>query len=97
MAGCESSRGSLLSSSLETPQRRLESRRPWCYSTEQEEMLSWLVSIGLFIVNRPQPCFLFRLTRENDGPRTQQRLLVVNRAIAQQQHLMLKAMVYQSK
>ncbi|CAN1799759.1 hypothetical protein LINPERHAP1_LOCUS22240, partial [Linum perenne] len=96
MAGCESSRGSLLSSSLETPQRRLESRRPWCYSTEQEEMLSWLVSIGLFIVNRPQPCFLFR-TRENDGPRTQQRLLVVNRAIAQQQHLMLKAMVYQSK
>ncbi|CAN1791288.1 Agamous-like MADS-box protein FUL-L [Linum perenne] len=39
---------------------------------------------------------MFR-TRENDGPRTQQWLLVVNRAIAQQQHLMLKTMVYQSK
>ncbi|CAN1175362.1 hypothetical protein LINPERHAP2_LOCUS31902 [Linum perenne] len=60
MAGYESSRGSLLTSSLETPVKRLESRRPWCYSTEQEEMLSWLGPIGLFISNRPQPCFMIR-------------------------------------
>ncbi|CAN1799761.1 hypothetical protein LINPERHAP1_LOCUS22242 [Linum perenne] len=62
--------------SLETPTSILEARRPWCSSTEHEEMLS--------------------RTKENDGLRTQQLALVVNRAIVQQQLLMLQILVYQS-